>query len=63
VLETLKWTDSGVLFIDQTKLPTEETWVNCANYQAVADAIRTMIVVVPPPLALPRHGHRPGAPT
>jgi methylthioribose-1-phosphate isomerase len=44
VLETLKWTDSGVLFIDQTKLPTEEIWVNCASYEAVADAIRTMIV-------------------
>jgi methylthioribose-1-phosphate isomerase len=44
VLETLKWTDSGVLFIDQTKLPTEEVWVNCANYEAVASAIRTMIV-------------------
>jgi methylthioribose-1-phosphate isomerase len=44
VLETLKWTDSGVLFIDQTKLPTEEIWVNCSNYEAVADAIRTMIV-------------------
>jgi methylthioribose-1-phosphate isomerase len=44
VLETLKWTDSGVLFIDQTKLPTEEVWVCCANYEAVANAIRTMIV-------------------
>ena len=44
MLETLKWTDSGVLFIDQTKLPTEEIWVNCANYEAVANAIRTMIV-------------------
>jgi len=44
VLETLKWTDTGVLFIDQTKLPTEEIWVNCADYEAVADAIRTMIV-------------------
>ena len=44
MLETLKWTDSGVLFIDQTKLPTEELWVCCANYEAVADAIRTMIV-------------------
>jgi methylthioribose-1-phosphate isomerase len=44
VLETLKWTDSGVLFIDQTKLPTQEIWVNCATYEAVADAIRTMIV-------------------
>ena len=44
VLETLKWTDSGVLFIDQTKLPTEEVWVNCKSYEAVADAIRTMVV-------------------
>ena len=44
VLETLKWTDSGVLFIDQTKLPTEEVWVNCKSYEAVADAVRTMVV-------------------
>jgi methylthioribose-1-phosphate isomerase len=44
VLETLKWTESGVLFIDQTRLPTEEIWVNCPTYEAVADAIRTMIV-------------------
>jgi methylthioribose-1-phosphate isomerase len=33
-----------VRFIDQTKLPTEETYVTCASYQQVADAIRTMIV-------------------
>ena len=44
MLETLKWTDSGVLFIDQTKLPVEEIWVNCPDYEAVANAIRTMIV-------------------
>ena len=44
MLETLKWTDSGVLFIDQTKLPTEEVWVTCKTHEAVADAIRTMIV-------------------
>ncbi|PSH03416.1 MAG: S-methyl-5-thioribose-1-phosphate isomerase [Acidobacteria bacterium] len=44
MLETLKWTDSGVLFIDQTKLPTEEIWVTCSKYEDVADAIRTMIV-------------------
>ncbi len=44
MLETLKWTDSGVLFIDQTKLPTEEIWVNCGSYQEVAAAIRNMIV-------------------
>jgi methylthioribose-1-phosphate isomerase len=44
VIETLKWTDSGVLFIDQTKLPTEEIWVTCATYPEVAAAIRNMIV-------------------
>jgi methylthioribose-1-phosphate isomerase len=44
LVETLKWTESGVLFIDQTKLPTEEIWVNCPDYEAVANAIRTMIV-------------------
>ena len=44
MVETLKWTDAGVLLIDQTKLPTEEIWVTCKTYEAVADAIRTMIV-------------------
>ena len=44
MLETLKWTDSGVLFIDQTKLPTEEVWITCHTYEEVATAIRTMIV-------------------
>lgn len=31
-------------FIDQTKLPTEETYVTCKTYEQVADAIRTMVV-------------------
>src|SRR5271166_1720336 len=44
MIKTLEWTDSGVRFIDQTKLPTEETYVTCTTYQEVADAIRTMIV-------------------
>ncbi|HUQ50246.1 MAG TPA: S-methyl-5-thioribose-1-phosphate isomerase [Terriglobales bacterium] len=44
MIRTLEWTDSGVVFIDQTKLPTEETYVTCATYQEVADAIFTMIV-------------------
>lgn len=44
MLKTLEWTDAGVLFIDQTKLPTEETYVTCRTYEEVADAIRTMIV-------------------
>jgi methylthioribose-1-phosphate isomerase len=44
MIQTLEWTDNGVRFIDQTKLPTEETYVTCKSYKQVADAIRTMIV-------------------
>ncbi|MFB3917862.1 MAG: S-methyl-5-thioribose-1-phosphate isomerase [Terriglobales bacterium] len=44
MLKTLEWTDSGVRFLDQTKLPTEETYVTCRTYEQVADAIRTMVV-------------------
>ncbi len=44
MIKTLEWTDAGVRFIDQTKLPTEEKYVTCKNYEEVADAIRTMIV-------------------
>lgn len=44
MVETLKWSDSGVLFIDQIKLPTQEIWVTCKTYEEVAVAIRTMIV-------------------
>jgi methylthioribose-1-phosphate isomerase len=44
MVNTLEWTDAGVRFIDQTKLPTEEVYVTCKTYEEVADAIRTMIV-------------------
>src|SRR5271155_3820824 len=44
MINTLSWTDAGVVFIDQTKLPTEEIYVTCKTYEEVADAIRTMIV-------------------
>jgi methylthioribose-1-phosphate isomerase len=44
MINTLEWTDSGVRFIDQTKLPTEETYVACTTYQQVADVIRNMVV-------------------
>lgn len=44
MIETLEWTDSGVRFIDQTKLPTEETYVLCKTHQQVADVIRNMVV-------------------
>jgi methylthioribose-1-phosphate isomerase len=44
MIETLEWTEYGVVFIDQTKLPTEEVYVTCTKHQQVADAIRNMIV-------------------
>lgn len=44
MIKTLEWTDDGVRFIDQTRLPTEEVYVLSRNYREVADAIRTMIV-------------------
>jgi len=44
MIKTPEWTDAGVRFIDQTKLPTEETYVTCKNYEEVADAIRAMVV-------------------
>jgi methylthioribose-1-phosphate isomerase len=44
MIQTLEWTDHGVRFIDQTKLPTEETYVICTTHEQVADAIRNMVV-------------------
>ena len=44
MIKTLEWTDAGVRLIDQTKLPTEETYVTCTSYEEVAEAIKTMIV-------------------
>jgi len=44
MIQTLEWTEHGVRFIDQTKLPGEETYLTCTTYQQVADAIRNMVV-------------------
>src|SRR5213082_2546637 len=44
MIQTLEWTDKGVRFIDQTKLPTEEVYVTCTTHQEVADVIRNMVV-------------------
>ena len=44
MIKTLEWTKDGVRFIDQRKLPTEETYVTSRTYQEVADAIRGMVV-------------------
>src|ERR1035438_8091148 len=44
MIQTLEWTNHGVRFIDQTKLPMEEIYVTCKTHEQVADVIRTMVV-------------------
>jgi len=44
MIKTVEWTEDGVRFIDQRKLPTEETYVTCSGYEEVAEAIRNMTV-------------------
>jgi len=44
MIKTLEWTAGGVRILDQTKLPTEESYATCRTYQEVAEAIRSMVV-------------------
>ena len=44
MIQTLEWTEQGVRFIDQTKLPMEEVYVTCTTHEQVADVIRNMVV-------------------
>ena len=44
MIPTLEWTADGVRFLDQTRLPLEETYVLATDYQQVADVITTMVV-------------------
>src|SRR6201994_696494 len=44
MIPTLEWTPEGVNFLDQTKLPHQETYVLATDYKQVATVIRDMIV-------------------
>jgi methylthioribose-1-phosphate isomerase len=44
MVETIQWTEAGVVMIDQTRLPLEERYVTCRTYEEVADAIRGMVI-------------------
>jgi methylthioribose-1-phosphate isomerase len=44
MIPTLSWTPEGVRFIDQTRLPLEESYVVATTYEQVADVIVTMVV-------------------
>lgn len=40
----VKWSDEGVLMLDQRLLPTEEKWLTLKTFNEVADGIRDMVV-------------------
>ena len=40
----VKWSDEGVLMLDQRLLPTEEKWLTLKTFTEVADGIREMVV-------------------
>jgi methylthioribose-1-phosphate isomerase len=44
MIPTLTWTPEGVRFIDQRKLPLDESYVLATTYEQVADVITTMVV-------------------
>ena len=44
MIPTLTWTPEGVRFLDQTRLPLEETFVLATTYEEVADVIFNMVV-------------------
>jgi methylthioribose-1-phosphate isomerase len=44
MVETIEWTDNGVVMIDQRRLPSVEEYVTCTTYQDVADHIRKMTI-------------------
>jgi methylthioribose-1-phosphate isomerase len=44
MIPTLEWLPTGVNFLDQTRLPLEETYVLATDYKQVATVIRDMIV-------------------
>src|SRR5262249_30235228 len=44
MIQTLEWTDKGVRFIDQTKLPTEEVYVTDKRNERWEDVITTVVV-------------------
>ncbi|HLH38264.1 MAG TPA: S-methyl-5-thioribose-1-phosphate isomerase [Bryobacteraceae bacterium] len=44
MIETIQWTEAGVVMIDQRRLPREQVFVTCRTYREVADAIRSMVI-------------------
>jgi methylthioribose-1-phosphate isomerase len=44
MIPTIEWTESGVVMLDQRRLPAEEVYNTYTSHTAVAEAIRTMVI-------------------
>ena len=44
MFKTLDYKENRAIFIDQTKLPAEEVYVECFDYKSVAAAIKNMVI-------------------
>jgi methylthioribose-1-phosphate isomerase len=42
--DTIRWTDDGVVMIDQRRLPLEEVYLTCRDADEVIEAIRSMVI-------------------
>ena len=43
-MEAIRWEDSALYLLDQTRLPAAEDWLRYTDYRQVAKAIQTMVV-------------------
>ena len=43
-MEAIRWEDSALYLLDQTRLPAAEDWLRYTDYRQVANAIPTMVV-------------------
>ena len=43
-MEAIRWEDSALYLLDQTRLPAVEDWLRYTDYRQVAKAIQTMVV-------------------
>jgi len=44
MLPTIEWRENKVVMIDQRRLPSEEVYLECRDYESVAEAIEKMII-------------------
>jgi len=44
MVPTIEWAEDKVVMIDQRRLPAEEIYLECRDYESVADAIEKMVI-------------------